>query len=104
MKRLFSLAVALLGMGALGSAFVTGFSGFAQTTNGTIAGSVVDASQAAIVGAKVTAKSIETGDTRTATTNKVGGYRIEAVPPGNYRVEVTADTFAKTTVNGTAVN
>ncbi len=75
-----------------------------QATNGTIAGSVVDPAQAAIVGATVTATSLETNDSRMATTNKVGGYRIESVPPGTYRIDVTAPSFAKTTVDKTVVD
>lgn len=75
-----------------------------QATNGTIAGTVVDPSQAAVVGATVTATSLETNDVRVATTNKVGGYRIESVPAGTYRIDVTANSFAKTTAERTVVN
>jgi len=78
--------------------------GFTQTTNGSIAGSVVDVSQAAIAGARVTATSVETGNTRSATTNKVGTFRIESVAPGTYRVEVTADSFEQATVTDAVVN
>ena len=76
----------------------------AQSTFGTIAGSVVDASGAAVADAQVTATSLETNDTRTAISSKVGGYRIESLLPGFYRVDVTAPTFAKETVNGVAVD
>jgi hypothetical protein len=70
----------------------------AQSANGTISGSVVDPSGAAIGGASITATSLGTNQARTATTSKVGGYRIESVPPGMYQVEVTAPSFAKQTV------
>src|SRR5580704_17931907 len=79
-------------------------SAVAQSTFGTIAGSVVDASGAAVADAQVTATSLETNDTRTAISSKVGGYRIESLLPGFYRVDVTAPTFAKETVNGVAVD
>jgi hypothetical protein len=85
-------------------AFIAGSTGIAQTTNGAIAGSVIDASHAAIAGARVTATSLETGDTRSATTNKVGSYRIESVAPGIYHIEVTAETFEKTTVEKAVVD
>ncbi len=104
MKKLLSLSAASIGLVMICVAFLAGSTGFAQATNGTIAGSVVDAAGAVVVGATVTATSLETGDKRSATTNKVGAYRIESLPPGNYRVEVTADTFAKTTVDKTVVD
>jgi hypothetical protein len=97
MRRLIAiLAVAALSM----------FDGaaLAQATNGTIAGSIVDPTQAVVVGATVTATSLQTNDVRTATTNKVGGYRIESVLPGTYRIEVAAPGFATTTVPSTVVN
>lgn len=102
MKKLFNLAVGICGVICL--ILVGGAAGFAQATNGTIAGSVVDAAQAAVVGATVTATSLATGEKRTATTNKVGSYRIESVLPGAYKVEVTADTFSPTTADDVVVN
>ncbi|HEX3572203.1 MAG TPA: carboxypeptidase regulatory-like domain-containing protein [Acidobacteriaceae bacterium] len=94
MKKFFSIVAILLLTGAA----------FAQTTNGTIAGSVVDQSNAAIAGATVTATSLETGDKRATTTSKVGAYRIESLRPGTYKVDVSANSFATTTVNETIVN
>lgn len=76
----------------------------AQQTNGTIAGSVVDATGAAITNATVTATSLETNDVRRSATSKVGSYRIESVSPGAYRIVVTAPSFAKSTIDRTVVN
>jgi len=104
MKKLLGLAAVSIGMVALCLAFAGGTAAFAQTTSGTIAGSVVDAAGAVVVGASVTATSEQTNDKRSTTTNKVGAYRIESVSPGTYRIEVSADTFAKTTVDDTVVN
>jgi hypothetical protein len=81
-----------------------GFNGNAQTTNGTIAGTVVDPTGAAVSGATITATSLQTNETRTVSTGKVGAYRIESVRPGPYRIEVSAPSFEKTTVNGTQVD
>src|SRR6266849_609730 len=53
--------------------------GNAQTSNGTIAGTITDASGAAIVKAAVTDSS--------------GGYRIDALFPGKYTVSVKAQGF-----------
>lgn len=69
----------------------------AQTPQGTIVGTVTDSSGAAIQGAKVTAVSLQTNDTRTVTTNSAGAYRVEAVLPGDYKISATADTFGTTT-------
>ncbi len=74
-----------------------------QTANGTIAGTIVDSTGAAIPGAKVTATDIETNISRNATTNSAGGYRIESVQPSSYRVVVTAPSFAQTTIAHTEV-
>ncbi|QHS52675.1 TonB-dependent receptor [Edaphobacter sp. 12200R-103] len=68
----------------------------AQSPQGTIAGTITDASGAAIAGAAVTAVSLQTNDTRTATTNGAGAYRIEAVLPGDYKISATAESFGTT--------
>ncbi|MGA1981342.1 MAG: TonB-dependent receptor [Acidobacteriaceae bacterium] len=104
MKKLLGLAAVSIGIAMICVAFLAGSTGFAQETNGTIAGSVVDAAGAVVVGASVTATSVDTNDKHTAKTNKVGAYRIESVAPGVYRVEVSADTFAKTTAENVVVN
>jgi hypothetical protein len=78
---------------ALLAVLVAGLS-FAQTSNGTIAGAVTDATGAAIANAKVTATSINTGEVRTTTTNGVGAYRFESVLPGPYSIAVSADGFS----------
>lgn len=69
----------------------------AQTPQGTITGTVTDSTGAAIPGATVTSISLETNDTRTATTNNAGSYRIDAVLPGDYKVSATAPSFGTTT-------
>lgn len=76
---------------------------FAQTSNGTIAGTVVDPSGAAIANAKVTAKSVQTGNVRTTTTNAVGGYRLESLIPGTYVITVNAEGFSQREIQNVAV-
>lgn len=66
----------------------------AQTINGTITGSVVDQQKAAIPGATVTAKNVETGLERSVTTDENGLFRISALPGGIYSVRVTGSGFA----------
>jgi len=75
----------------------------AQATNGTIAGTIVDSTGAAIPEATVTATDVQTNIRRSVTTNKSGGYRIESVQPGTYKIVVTAPSFSSTTIERTDV-
>ncbi len=61
----------------------------AQLTTGTILGTVADQTGAALPGATVTIKRVETGTTRTLVTDERGRYRAPELDPGNY--EVTAE-------------
>jgi hypothetical protein len=66
----------------------------AQTqTTGRIAGTVKDQNGAVIVGAEVTVVSRTTGDERKVTTDAQGNYSVPLLPPGAYRVKVTARGF-----------
>ena len=67
-------------------------SGWAQVT-GVLSGRVVDATDAGIPGATVTVKTVETGATRTATTDESGAYRIVAVPVGPQEVRAEKTGF-----------
>jgi hypothetical protein len=75
----------------------------AQTTRGTIAGVITDSSGAVISNASVTATPEAGGEGRTVTTGTQGEYRIEALNPGLYRVEASANGFTKKTVEHVAV-
>lgn len=68
---------------------------FAQTSNGTIAGTIADKTGGAVPSATVTASSSELGTKRSTTTDGVGTYRIESLPPGKYMVVVTAQGFSE---------
>ena len=61
---------------------------FAQVT-ASISGQVEDASGAAIAGATVTVKTVETGAERTVTTDSAGAFRVLSLPLGAQ--EVTAE-------------
>jgi outer membrane receptor protein involved in Fe transport len=66
----------------------------AQTqTTGRIVGTVKDQNGALIVGAEVTVVSKATGDKREVTTDATGNYAVRYLPPGTYRVNVTARGF-----------
>ena len=60
---------------------------YAQVTTGTILGVVQDASGAVIPGVSVTVKNLDTGITRTATTDEGGRYTLPDLTLGNYQVE-----------------
>src|SRR5260370_18688839 len=61
--------------------------------SGTIQGTVVDTSNAAVPGATVTATNVDTGiDTIRQTTN-AGVYSMTPLQPGPYRVTVAPDGF-----------
>ena len=65
----------------------------AQNTTGTIAGLVLDPSQAVVGGAHVTVRNEQTGLTRSVDTNGAGEYRIPFLPVGTYSVRVQKDGF-----------
>jgi hypothetical protein len=66
----------------------------AQTSGaGTIAGTVTDASQAAIPNASVTITNIDTGATHAYTTNSSGLYVAPFLPSGHYKIDATATNF-----------
>lgn len=60
---------------------------FAQSSNGSISGTVTDDSGGALPGVTVTAVGVETGALRTAISNAAGYYQLALLKPGAYRVE-----------------
>jgi hypothetical protein len=87
-RRLSSLTVFLCGLVAALNA---------QTTNGTITGTVTDPSGAAVGGVQVQVANQNTGAQRTATTQDNGTYVIPQLPPGLYTITVEKQGFAKET-------
>src|SRR5258708_9499916 len=77
-------------------------SAHAQTSTGTIVGTVIDKSGAAVPNATVKASSAEFGkDLRSTKTDSAGGYRPESLLPRTYTVTLEATGFSK--VDGTNV-
>ena len=70
--------------------------GFAQSLGnaGTIEGSVVDPSGAAIPKATVTIRNAVSGYSQTASTDSDGGFRLNNIPPNPYHLEVSAPGFS----------
>ena len=66
-----------------------------QAVNGTIEGTIVDESGAALPGVSVTVANLDTGDTRVVVTNEAGVYRAPLLPLGPYRVAAELQGFKK---------
>ena len=75
----------------------------AQLTSATIIGTVADQGGANVPNAKVTARNVETGLTRTVNTGEDGSYRIEFLPVGNYVVEVSGTAGFKKAIRESIV-
>jgi outer membrane receptor protein involved in Fe transport len=67
--------------------------GCAQTSYGSIVGTVSDASGAQIPGAEVTVKNVGTNATLTAKTGSGGTYSLLNLNPGTYKVTVSMASF-----------
>jgi len=66
----------------------------AQTSRGTLTGTVTDSSGAVVSNATVKITEKATGVTRQTTTNGAGIYRFDAVDLGSYTVAVQAPGFS----------
>jgi hypothetical protein len=87
----FALSLALVGMVTV--ATITPENTFAQATSGSIAGTVVDSSGAALSGAKVQAVNEATGVEVDAVTNAAGEFLISNLLPGKYNLTGSATGF-----------
>lgn len=82
-KYIFSTAVLLFGLASFG---------FAQDRFGSIEGVVKDSSGAVIPGATVKVEG--NAFSRTATANDEGFFRVLAVPPGDYTITASSNSFS----------
>src|SRR5215471_7536750 len=85
-RGLVSLAIAGLVL------VCTSVGGWAQV-NATISGKVEDQTGAAVGGAMVTVRSLETGATRIVTTDETGNYRVLSLPVGPQEVRAEKPGF-----------
>jgi hypothetical protein len=91
---LFGFATILLSFASASSA---------QTFRGTILGTVTDSSGAAIAGAAVAVKNVNTGLSRTVPTGEDGTYSVPELPIGTYSVIVEKAGFKQGVVSGLQV-
>jgi hypothetical protein len=76
----------------------------AQVSKGSISGTVVDPSGADVVGAQVKATSTFTSQAFTTTSDSSGSFRLNQLPVGVYRVEVTKEAFRTTSLQDVGVS
>ncbi|HEY0101455.1 MAG TPA: TonB-dependent receptor [Pyrinomonadaceae bacterium] len=76
----------------------------AQTSRGTVSGTVTDPAGAVVSGANITLTNTSTGLSRTTNTNEEGLYRFEAVDLGTYTVAIEATGFGALTKTNVIVN
>ncbi|HEX8354502.1 MAG TPA: TonB-dependent receptor [Pyrinomonadaceae bacterium] len=95
LKRLLLLSLAVLGLAGPAPG---------QGATGQITGRVEDAAGAVVPGASVTVTSLATSAQRQAATGDEGGFAVPLLPPGRYRVEVSAQGFKRVVVEEVEVN
>lgn len=71
----------------------------AQRATASVAGSILDASQAAVPDATVVVRNEATGVERTARSNELGYYVVTALPAGPYSITVSKPGFQSRTVS-----
>src|ERR1700682_3103136 len=77
---------------------------WSQEFRATITGRVIDAQNAIVVNAKITATMIATGARSETTSGTEGGYTIPFLTPGTYRVEAQVPGFKRYVRDGLEVN
>lgn len=75
----------------------------AQTSRGTLTGTVTDSTGAVIAKASVSIKQLGTNETRQTVTNEAGIYRFDAVDLGTYTLTVQASGFGKQETTGVEI-
>jgi hypothetical protein len=77
---------------------------FSQDFRATLTGRVVDAAGAAVPNVKVKAVNASTGESREATTDSQGNYRIASLTPSAYSVKAEAQGFKTAVKEGLQLN
>ena len=99
MCRLFRVVCAVVAL-----ALAAAPAAFAQQTTGNINGRIFDDQGAAVPGVTVTAKSSQTGFTRSDVSDAEGLYRLTALPVGSYDVTAELQGFTRFETKGIVVN
>src|ERR1035438_2131241 len=75
----------------------------AETETGRIAGVLKDPSGAVVPGGQISLKNLDSGATRSTTTDPQGRYVFDAVPAGRYQASATSSGFATSVRNDLTV-
>src|SRR5258705_5073758 len=97
MRHKLLLKALALGLGIL---LATAMSIAAQTTSGSLSGTVKDAQGAAIAKATVEVTSISRNETRTTETGEDGRYVFPQLQPDTYKLRVEASGFKRYDLEG----
>lgn len=76
----------------------------AQVLYGSLTGTVTDASDAGVPGAKVEALNADTGIVKQAISDSRGSYLFSDLQPGTYAITISAPSFGTVNQKGIAVN
>src|ERR1043166_4199405 len=95
MKRTVLVLLLVLTLSITSSSAVFG----QATASGAIQGTVLDKSEAVVVGAEVFVTSKATGTTRTVATSDTGSFRFDLLSAGLYTVRVSKAGFSTVTQN-----
>lgn len=91
-RRLLQLLLAI-------SFAVISFQSTSAQSSATLQGSILDSQAGAVNGARVTVRSLATGQERTTESDAAGNFQVSALPPGNYRIEVQHEGFQTLIIN-----
>src|SRR5215471_10741008 len=83
--------------------FLLGYRAHAQSTFGSIRGTVQDVSGAVVPGAAVTVHSLDENFERDVTTDDSGDFVVENLKPGHYKLTVHHDGFADALIDSAAL-
>src|SRR4029078_8652972 len=76
---------------------------FSQSSNGTISGTIADATGAVVPGVTVTATNVATGVVSTVQSNSAGVYNFASLLPGTYKLTATIAGFKTSTLTDVAL-
>ena len=75
----------------------------AQVSKGSISGTVIDPSGAAVPDAEIKATALDTNQSITTTSGSTGAFKVSLLPVGAYRLEVSKSGFRKASMSSVSV-